>query len=291
MTHRLRLHDFSGYAFLLPYLVLFAVFLLLPLGFGLWLSVMRYELLSPEPPKFIGLDNYREAFGDPYFWKALWATARFVVLTSPLTVLIALALALGISASSPRRQHIYRLLIFLPTMITISVAGLLWRWMLSTDFGLFNAYLERFGIAHIPWLTDTRLAMKSIVLMTLWWTIGGPVVILLAGIKQIPDVYYEAAALDGATGWKRMLHITLPMLKPVLLFVVVLNVIGAFQVFGQPFMMTAGGPERSTFVLVQYIYVSSFLNYRLGYGAAMSWILFALISAFSIVQFRLMKEK
>ena len=292
MTHgRLRLRDFSGYAFLLPYLVLFMVFLLLPLGFGLWLSVMRYELLSPEPPKFIGFDNYREALGDPYFWKALWATVRFVALTSPLTVLIALALALGISASSARRQHIYRLLIFLPTMITISVAGLLWRWMLSTDFGLFNAYLDRLGIAHIPWLTDTRLAMKSIVLMTLWWTIGGPVVILLAGIKQIPEVYYEAAALDGATGWKRMLHITLPMLKPVLLFVVVLNVIGAFQVFGQPFIMTAGGPERSTFVLVQYIYVSSFLNYRLGYGAAMSWILFALISAFSVLQFRLMREK
>jgi multiple sugar transport system permease protein len=121
--------------------------------------------------------------------------------------------------------------------------------------------------------------------------VGGPVIVLLAGIKQIPDAYYEAAAIDGATGWKRTWYITLPMLKPVLLFVIVLNIIGAFQVFGQTFIITRGGPERSTLVLMQYIYEASFMNYRLGYGAAMSWILFLLIAAFSIVQFRLMREK
>jgi multiple sugar transport system permease protein len=279
-----------GYLFLLPYLTLFAVFLLLPLGFGLWLSFMRYEMLSPEPPKFVGLSNYREALADPYFSKALWATARFVLMASPITVTLALLLALGISTVPDRRQHAYRLAFFVPTMITISVAGILWRWFYSTEFGLFNSILARFG-AKVPWISDPAWSMKSIVLMTLWWTIGGPVMVLLAGIREIPEVYYEAAAIDGATGWRRLIYITLPILKPVLLFAIVLNVIGAFQIFGQTFIITHGGPERSTLVLMQYIYETSFLNYRLGYGAAMSWILFLLIAVFSIVQFRVMRQK
>ena len=282
--------EWSGYLFLLPYLVLFAVFLLLPLIFGLVLSFTKYEMLTSAPARFVGLDNYQEALRDPYFGKSLWATIRFVVMASPLTVGLALLLALAISTIPERRQHFYRLAVFLPTMITISVAGILWRWMYSTEFGAFNAMLSKVGM-RIPWLTDTSFAMKSIVGMTLWWTVGGPVVVLLAGIKQIPDAYYEAAAIDGATGLKRTWHITLPMLKPVLLFVIVLNIIGAFQIFGQTFIITRGGPERTTLVLMQYIYEASFMNYRLGYGAAMSWMLFLLIAAFSIIQFRLMRER
>lgn len=282
--------DFTGYLFLLPYLTLFAVFLLLPLGYGLWLSFMRYEMLSPEPPTFIGLANYREAFADERFWKALWATARFVGMTSPLTILVALSLALAISTLPDRRQDVYRLMVFLPTMITITVAGLVWRWLYNTEFGLLNAILDNFGF-KAPWLTKPAWAMPSLVFMTIWWTVGGPLVILLAGIRQIPDAYYEAAALDGATGWRSTWFITLPVLKPVLLLAVVLNVIGAFQVFGQPFIMTQGGPERSTLVLVMYIYETAFNNYRLGYGAAMSWLLFLVIAVFSVIQFRLMREK
>ena len=282
--------DFTGYLFLAPYLLLFGVFLLLPLAYGLWLSFMQYEMLSPEPPRFIGLANYREAFNDERFWRALWATIRFVGMTSPLTILLALSLALAISTIPDRRQDVYRLMVFLPTMITITVAGLVWRWLYNTEFGLLNAALDMFGY-KAPWLTNRHWAMPSIVLMTLWWTVGGPLVILLAGIRQIPDAYYEAAALDGATGWRSTRYITLPMLKPVLLLAVVLNVIGAFQVFGQQFIMTQGGPERSTLVLMMYIYETSFNNYRLGYGAAMSWLLFVLIAAFSVLQFRLMRER
>jgi multiple sugar transport system permease protein len=287
-----RLGDLAGYGFLLPYLVLFGVFLLLPLAYGLWLSFMRYELISPEPPQFAGLANYREALHDPHFWQALIATAKFVLMACPLTVLLALVLALALNTIPDRRQNVYRLLIFLPTMITISVAGLVWRWLYNSEFGLFNVILSHFG-RKVDWLGDTHMAMRSIVLMTLWWTVGGPLIILLAGLRQIPDVYYEAAALDGAVGWRRTVHITLPMLRPVLLFVIVLNVIGAFQVFGQPFIITngTGGPERSTMVMMMYIYETAFMNYRLGYGAAMSWLLFILIAVFSILQFRLMREK
>jgi multiple sugar transport system permease protein len=284
--------NWTGYVFLSPYLMLFAIFLVLPLGYGLWLSLMRYELLSPQPPAFVGLANYLEAIHDPHFWQAFTATARFVGMTSPLTILIALALALALNTIPDRRQRAYRLLIFLPGMITISVAGLVWRWLYSTEFGLFNVILGYIGY-KAPWLTDTAWAMKSIVLMTLWWTVGGPMIILLAGLRQIPQVYYDAAAVDGATGWRRTAFITLPLLKPVLLMVLVMNVIGAFQVFGQPYMITngTGGPERSTLVLVMYIYETAFMDYRLGYGAAMAWLLFATIAILSIVQFRLMRER
>ena len=284
-----RLRTVSGYTFTAPYLLLFGAFILLPVVFGLGLSMTDWEMLSPLQPKFIGLDNYAEAFGDKYFWKALSATALFVVMIVPIKVCLALAIALGLAALKTRRA-LYRAAVFLPIMINISVAGILWRWFYNSEFGLFNAYLGKLGI-KVPWLTDTRVAMPAVVLMTLWWTIGGPAVILLAGIKQIPESYYEAAAIDGATRWRRFRHITLPLLKPVMLFVLVMNIIGSFQVFGQTFMMTRGGPERSTRVLVQYIYESAFNSYRMGYSAAMSWLLFAIIAVFAAIQFFLLREK
>lgn len=281
----------SGYLFLVPYLLLFSGFLILPLGYGLGLSVFRWELLSPVPAKFIGWNNYAEALRSDYFWKAFGATFRFVVMAVPATVGSALLIACGLNrVGGAKRQSFYRAAYFLPTLISISVAGILWRWFYNSEFGLFNAFLARWGL-KVPWLTDVAVAMKSVVLMTLWWTVGGPVVIFLAGLKQIPNQYYEAAAIDGAGTLQRFFHITLPLLRPVLLFVVVMSIIGSFQVFGQTFMMTRGGPELSTRVLVQYIYETAFTNYRMGYAAAMSWLLFVAIAAFSILQFRLMRER
>lgn len=280
----------SGYLFALPYLALFGGFLVLPLFFGLGLSVTRYEMLSPTPPHFAGAANYLEALRDPFFWKALGVTAAFVALASPLTILLALLLASLLNNVPDGRQNVYRVMIFLPTIISIAVAALMWRWFYATEFGLFNAVLP--PSMSVPWLSRYGwLSMLSIVLMTLWWTVGGPMVVLLAGLKQIPDQYYEAAAIDGATGLKSFFRITLPLLKPVLLFVVVMNILGAFQVFGQPFLITRGGPERATLPLMQYIYETSFLNYRLGYGAAMSWLLFLVIAVFSFVQFRVIREQ
>jgi multiple sugar transport system permease protein len=280
----------TGYLFVAPYLALFIVFLLLPLFYGLSLSFQKYEMISREPPRFVGLDNYTEALHDAYFGKALWATTLFVVMAVPATVGLALLLAVGINTLPERRQNIYRLCIFLPTMLTISVAGILWQWFYNNDFGVFNSLLAHVGV-QVPWITNENWAMPAMVLMTVWWTVGGPTVILLAGLKQIPDAYYEAGAIDGAVGWRRLVYITLPLLRPVLLFVLVLNVIGAFQVFGQTFIITRGGPALSTRVLVQYIYETAFNFYRMGYGSAMSWILFLIIVVFSIVQFRVLRER
>ncbi len=286
----------GGYLFLVPYLLLFAVFLVFPLIYGLALSFTKYELASPEMvshrgAEFAGLANYSEALHDPYFWKALWATSKFVLFSVPIVIVTALAFAVGIEAIPGKRQSVYQLAVFLPTMITISVAGILWRWFYNSEFGLFNAASEKLHIGKIPWLLTPHWAMASIILMTLWWTVGGPTVILIAGLKQIPNSYYEAAAIDGAIGWRRFWLITLPLLRPVLLFVTVINVIGAFQIFGQPFIVTRGGPEFSTRVLVEYIYETAFNFYRLGYGAAMSWLFFLVIVVFSLIQFQVIREK
>lgn len=288
-SRRSSLRRWSGYLFLLPYLVLFVTFLLGPLLYGLSLSFYRWELLSQVPPRFAAAGNYREALGDQYFWKALWATIRFVVMAVPVIVSLALLIAVGLNSVTSRRQAFYRAAYFLPTVLTISVVGILWRWFYSNEFGLFNEWLRPFGI-QVPWISDPRYAMPSIALMTLWWTAGGPMVILLAGLQNIPAQLHEASALDGATGWKTFVHVTLPLLRPVLLFVIVMNIIGSFQVFGQTFMITRGGPEFSTRTLVQYIYETAFNNYRMGYAAALSWLLFVVIAFFSFIQFRLMKE-
>lgn len=281
---------YSGYLFALPYLFLFGMFIVLPLVYGLGLSLFRWDMLSPRPPQFVGNANFQEALGDQYFWRALWASFRFVLMAVPATILLALLVAAGIQSIPDKRQAFYRAAYYLPTVITISVAGILWRWFYNSEFGLFNAALAPTGI-KVPWITDASWAMPSLVLMSVWWTIGGPMIALLAGLQNIPVAYHEAASLDGATGWQRFWHVTLPLLRPVLLFVVVLNVIGAFQVFGQVYMITRGGPELSTRTLVQYIYETAFNNYRMGYAAALSWLLFLVIAVFSVIQFRMMKEK
>jgi multiple sugar transport system permease protein len=289
MSGATKRSDYYGYLFLLPYLVLFIGFLIIPLGYGLILSLHRWEILSQVPARFVGLDNFREAISSEHFWMSFWATCRFVVMVVPSTVCFALLVAWGINAIPQKRQALYRASVFFPFLVSISVVGILWRWFYSNEFGLFNAWLETFGV-QVPWITSKSLAMKSIAFMTLWWTVGGPMVILLAGLQQIPRHYYEAASIDGAGSFRKFIHITIPLLRPVLLFVVIMSIIGSFQVFGQTFMITRGGPENTTRVLVQYIYQTAFTHYRMGYAAAMSWLLFVVIAAFSFVQFIIMRE-
>lgn len=279
-----------GYLFLLPYLMLFTFFILCPLVYSLGLSFYRWELASTAPPLYVSTDNYTEALSSSYFWRATWATARFVCMTVPLLVVFGLVIALGINSVPRKRQALYRAAYFVPCMISISVAGLLWRWFYNNEFGVFNSMLEPLG-AEVGWVIDPALAMKSIVLMSIWWTIGTPVVIFLAGLQSVPKSYYEASMIEGATASQRLFWITLPTIRPIILFVVVINTIASFQVFGQTFIITSGGPELSTRVLVQYIYEVAFSQYRMGYGAAVSWLLFLIVAAFSLIQFRLLRER
>ncbi|QQE10004.1 sugar ABC transporter permease [Planctomycetota bacterium] len=279
----------AGYLFILPYLFVFIPFVVLPLFIGMSLGFFQWEMLSPVEPRFVGLQQIRLAFNDPYFWNALKATSLFVLFCVPMTVILSLTIALGLHAIK-QRQSIYRSIFVLPMMVNITVVGLLWRWMLNTDFGVFNGYLKYFGI-QIPWTGEPGWAMLSIIMLTLWWGIGAPTIILLAGLKHIPKQYYEAAKVDGANSVRRFVSVTLPLLKPSLVFVLVTQLIASFQIFGQTFIVTKGGPNNSTRVLMHHIYETSFVQYRIGYGAAMSMLLFLVIVVITLIQYFLVKER
>jgi len=279
----------AGVAFLAPYLVSFGLFVVLPIGVSLVLSFMQFDMTAPHSTKFVGAHNYADAWKDDYFWQALKATLGFVVLMVPGLIVASLGMALGLNGMAKGRNTV-RALLFLPGMLNVAVTAILWSWFYNGEFGLFNFILKKLGMNAGPWLTDKAYAMPSIVVMSLWWSLGGTSIVLLAALQQIPKQIFEAAVLDGSSGWALLQKITLPLLKPVLLFVVVTNTIAGFQVFGQPFLLTRGGPELSTRGLVQYIYETAFNNYRLGYGAAMSWMLFAIVAIFALVQYRFLKR-
>ena len=282
MTNR-KSQNLIGYLFMLPYGLVFLTFIVLPFVVSLVLAFSEYDLTSQRHASFIGLRNFREAlFEDRFFWKAVGATFQYVAWMIPAQIIVAMLMALGMNAMT-RGKHTVRALLFMPGLLSISVTAILWQWFYNEEFGLFNHLLKRIELPAIPWLSNIHVAMPSLVLMTLWWTVGGSAAVLLTGLQQIPAQISEAAAIDGASGWRGFWLITLPLLKPVLLFMVVMNTIGAFQMFTQSLLLTNGGPEMATRGVVQLIYDTAFADYRLGYGAGRSgWLLFIMIAGFFV---------
>lgn len=288
MTHHKK-QQLTGVLFLLPYALSFGLFLLLPIGVALYLSVMQYDLTAKDQISFVGTKNYADAWADGYFQQAFTATIKYVLLMVPSLMVTALAIAVGLN-SVKKGKNWFRGMIFLPGMFTISVAAILWQWFYNLEFGFFNYMLRQLGLSAIPWLSEKTLAMPSIVLMSLWWIAGGNAVILLAALQQVPKMFLEAASLDGAGSWKSFWKVTIPIIRPVLLFSLLTNTIGAFQMFPQASLLTQGGPELATRGVVQYIYETAFNNYRLGYAASMSWMLTAVILVFGVIQFFAMRR-
>jgi ABC-type sugar transport system permease subunit len=293
-----RAHTAANYLFLVPYGVSFLTFIILPFVVALVLAFCQFDLTSRDSMRYIGLNNFREAVNDRFFWRATSVTFRYVAMIIPAQLVLSMLLALGMHAMT-RGRNTVRALLFLPGMFSIAVTGILWQWFYNGEFGLFNYLLNKlgslvpwFGISSVPWLSSPRMALPSVVIMSLWWTLGGSSVIILTGLQQIPAQLFEAAAIDGASRWQTFWKVTLPMLKPVLLFMVVMNTIGAFQMFAQAMILTGGtsGPEMSTRGVVQLIYDTAFANYRLGYGAAISWLLFIMIAGFSLIQYGLLRR-
>ena len=236
-------------------------------------------------PTFVGLRNFVYMVTDDLFWKSLRITFIFTIFSVPLNMALGLALAILLNQKI-RGLAVFRTLFYIPSVITGVAVAVLWWTMFNTEYGLVNAGLQAIGIPAIPWLTHTAWVLPSFIIMSLW-QVGGGLIIYLAGLQGIPTELYEAANIDGAGGWTRFRHITLPMLSPVLLFTFVLGVIASFQSFTNALVITNGGPSQSSLFFVLYIYRNAWQYNQMGYAAALSWVLFAAILILTIIIFRL----
>ncbi|WP_457254911.1 carbohydrate ABC transporter permease [Pedococcus sp. P5_B7] len=276
----------------LPFCLLFLVFTAWPVVQSLFMSLTdtkSRDLRSPFAVNVVGFDNFTKAFSDPVFRKSALNTAYFVVIGMPLTLGIALAAAVALDRGITKFRSAYRLGFYLPVITSIVAVAVVWRFLLQEEFGLINTVLGWVGIPGPNWLGDPNWSMPGLILMAAWRNFGTAMIIFLAGLQGVPWVLHEAASIDGATAWQRFRHITLPMLRPTLLFVSVTTSIGYLQFFEEPFVMTNGGPLNSTISMSMYTYKQfGFGNY--GYAASMSYIIFVVIAIVAAIQFRLLRD-
>jgi len=274
----------AAWTFLGPFFLIYLVFTVVPVFQAFWMSLFDWDLLSIQRA-FLGLGNYFEMFTeDTAFWRSLRNTVSFVLLSSPLIIIVGLLLALGMSG---RYGGWLRTVFFSPYVLSVAVATLVWGFMLNPQQGLLGAAMRFFGLMPLAWLTNPSLAMHGIVITTLWWTVGFNMVLFIAGLQDIDGSLYEAATIDGAGSMQQFFSITLPGLKRTLTLVAILQIIASFQIFGQVYIMTRGGPGGATRVLIQHIYETGFRDFRLGYASALSVVLFVAMFAASMVQLRL----
>lgn len=284
--------DIVGIGFVLPFLIVYALFLIWPVILGLRMSFFNWTISGAGASAFLGLANYQELFTDPDFWRSLGVTLLFTIISTPVLVILALALALLVSRVV-RIQGLLRTVFFAPFVLPVSVVALIWNWLYQPGFGLINGILAGLHITEVGWLSDANVALLSVVLVTVWWTVGFNFVLFLAGLQQIPQDLNEAASLDGAGAWARIRWITIPLLNRTTSLVLILQVIASLQIFNQAYLLfNAGdGPGFSTRGVIQYIYESGFTNYRVGFASAMSYILFILILIVSLGQFALLTRQ
>ncbi len=289
MTKREKHIAIAAYLFLLPNILGFITFTAFPVVASFVLSFFEWPVI--QPPTFVGVDNYVRLFTkDPQFLLVLRNTVMFVIMYVPFNIVVAVALAtwlkkdiFGIKA--------YRVLFFMPVLSSGVAVASIWKWIYQPDYGIINGILRSFGMTNLPkWIGDPKLALFSIVLMSLWWNVGYNTVIFIAGMKAIPQTLYEACDIDGASKPRRFFSITIPLLSPTLFYGIVMTLITSFQVFDQVYIMTDGGPMNATNTLVMYIYRNGFQWFNMGYAASMSWILFALIFGITLLNLRMQKN-
>ena len=272
----------DGILFSLPFMIVFALFMVYPLVFGFYISFFKWNILGT--PSFLGIQNYVDIMHDEKFWSSLWHTVQFVLMTTPVLIVMGFLMALLATSHSPLKGMM-ETVFFIPYILSMTVAATLWAWIMQKDFGIINQVIKLMGGEGVSWLTSEKNAMWSISIATYWWTAGFNMVLYTAGIKQISKEVFESATVDGANALQRIIHITIPLVKPTTILCLILQVIASFNVFGQVYVMTGGGPAGSTRVLIQYIYETGFSYFRMGYSAAMSYILFGIIMAISVIQY------
>ena len=284
----------AAWFFVAPALLLIGVFFFVPVAASLLLSVTDFDIYavaSPENTRFVGFDNYGRLLRTPLFWASLRNTFYFALVGGPLTIAVSLAAALLVNAKLVRWKSLFRTIYFTPFVTTLVAVAIVWRYLYHTRYGLLNYTLGALGVAPVDWLGDPRWAMPAIILMAVWKNFGYNMLIFIAGLQSIPDELYDAANVDGAGPVRQFFNVTLPMLRPTLLFVSVITMIGYFQLFAEPYVMTQGGPLRSTTSVVLLMYEEGFRWWRMGYAAAIAFVLFVVILAFTLVQFRIQRDR
>jgi multiple sugar transport system permease protein len=278
----------AGYLFLLPNIVGFLVFSSIPVLVTLAISTLDWDMI--RRPTFVGLENYRALLGqDAVFRQVLGNTLYYVLGTVPAGIGLSLLLALAMNSRVPGITF-FRAVFFVPVITSSVAVAMIWRWLYNNDFGLINTALVGVGLPAIPWLSSSAWAMPAVIIMAIWKRLGYDMVIYLAGLQAIPPQLYEAAEIDGAGRWQRFWHITLPLLTPTTFFILVISIIGSFQVFDLAFVLTSGGPGNATNTIVMYVYNQAFQFFHMGYAAAIAWLLFAMILAITLVQWRVQKR-
>lgn len=277
--------NWSAYLFLIPGLIHFAIFTLFAVGFAFYISFHDWNIIKPDKP-FVGLENYLRLFTDPRFHRAVGNTLLFMI-GVPLNLISGLAVALLLN-TKVRGQAIFRTMFYLPVVTPLVVSSIIWKWVYQGDYGLLNYYLLKFGIIEekIFWLADPNLALPALIIMGIWGGTGATMVIYLAGLQSIPQEMYDAAMVDGASAWQRLIYITVPLLKPTTFFLFVTGIIGAFQIFTEVYIMTNGGPLNRTTTIGYYLYVNAFRELDMGYATAMAFALFAMIFGFTLLQWK-----
>jgi multiple sugar transport system permease protein len=279
----------TGWLFMAPWILAFGLFGLYPFLFSFVISFTDYSPIRPGGAHGVGLANYARALGDPQFWNALGTTAFFVVGTIPFTTALALGLALAVQPAF-RGRTLFRVGFFVPSVVSVVVLSLIFKGLYAQD-GAVNAFLGALGLPRPSWLLDERTALPAIMAMDVWSASGYYMVIFLAGLQAIPRELYDAASLEGAGPWQRFVGITLPLLRPTLLFVVVVNTVRSLQIFAEVFVMTRGGPLQRTTTVVYYLYEEAFYRFNLGYASAVAYVLFAITLVLAWVQMRWLRPR
>lgn len=287
---RLRTREaLAAYLFLTPFFVFFLIFVVRAVVQAVSMSFYDWQILRATQT-YVGIGNYQELFNDYVWWIAVKNTLVFMAITVTGTTVVALAAAVAVTQPI-KGQGFFRVVLYMPTLLSVGVIGLIWVWLLSSQYGIINYFLSFVGIRPINWLGDEAIVIPALSLTTIWWSFGFPMLIFIAGIQGIPDSLYEAARIDGANNRQLFWYITLPLLRPTLLFVTVTSVISHFQVFGQPFIMTTGGPGRGSYTVIYYLFQIAWRSFRMGYGSAVAVALAVIVAIFTAIQFRLVGRR
>ena len=280
-------HTAAAWLFLAPAMVAIAIFFVVPVLSAFIMSLTDFDVYALgdiSVVRFMGFHNYVRIFQTPLFWTALKNTFYFVLVGGPLSVAASLGAALMVSSKLAKFKSFFRTVYFLPVVTSLVAVAVVWRYLYHPAHGLLNLFLSWFGVAPIDWLGNPAIAMPAIIILAVWKNFGYNMLIFIAGLQNIPDDLYEAARIDGAGAWRQFVDITIPMLAPTTVFVVMITIIGYFQLFAEPYVMTEGGPMNATTSIVLMMYEQGFRWWNMGFAAAIAFVLFVVILFFSIVQ-------